>query len=293
MMKETDDMFENIDDVSTERTCCICYNETSNIRCEGCKRYATCIDCINNLRSRVHFSKLFDTPQCTRRLNEILEEYNFKDLVEDGDLMEEIESMIEGGTIGRIYKYRAEDYPTIWFKCPLCRHKNRIRLYEDKYSKEDVLRLTFRDYGRITEYQNKDSFYENVLSEFLNLFKDFRKDGPRKDITFLSIHTMYLIGAKRDMKWDLAKIKEENQELKKENEELKEQIEGLKKEVENMRMMIETMRAYKETIVMNVERYKDGIIDRFKEITRFTKKKREEFIGKVCSYDRIIEPIDI
>lgn len=245
-------------DENTEKTCCICYNQESNIQCEGCKRYTTCIDCINNLRSREHFSPLFDTPHCTRRLNEILEKYDYKDLVEDGDLTEEVEALIEGDTLGQIYRYRERDYPTILFECPLCRHKNRIRLYDSKYTKEDVLRFTFRDYGRITEYHNKDIVYENVLSEFINLLKDFRKDGPRKDITFLSIHTLYLMGAKRDLKWELAKIKEENKELK-------DELEKLKKKEGNM-----------------LERYKDIVIDKFKGILRFTKKKREEYIREVA-----------
>lgn len=256
-------------DMCENRLCCVCYNRESEIRCDGCKKYATCIDCINNLKSRQHYCPLFDFLESNKRIHEILSDNDLKELSEQAMAYYNINHLTyNDGSMNQIYIYKDEHYPVIQFQCPLCRHNNRLKLFEKKYTKEQVLRFTYRDYAKITQYENKEKIYEDVILQFINIFRDLRNDTERRENAILSIHNAHLMGTNRDLKNEIRKHKQTIEDLKSENTKLKHQISIFNKEY------VESM----------IKRLKSS----FNEIKTFTKDKRSRFLDTV---ERTIKPL--
>lgn len=260
---DIDDDNDDDNDDDDKNICSVCFGNKATIQCKKCRNYPVCTDCINNLSSRdIYYTT-----------DEYLRDHK------------------------HIYKYNPYDIHKISFDCPLCRSNNLINLTDPNLSKDDLIKLIYKeslDFGRRKNelYQCKKiisggGYYEyehdcgTHIDEYAN--PGFVVDGYIKNYTLTIEENERLKRANQLRNYRVAsqwrRINKQEREIKALNDEIK----ALKDERFKLCVENEIKTGYAEGLSLVIDKYKNHIKQSFQKLKSLTPKKRAEFIDIITN----------
>lgn len=239
-----------IDDQDDKNICSVCLFNKATIKCKKCGNYPACTNCINNLKSR---------------------DISFFSYAYQKDLT-------------HIYKYDPYDIHKVTFNCPLCRSNNYIHLNDPELSKDDLLKLIYKEsleFGRIQEELKQckkiisGGSYYDYNDEYKTHVDYYQVPGHVVD-GYVKNYSL-TIDENEQLKIDKSYYKEliniKDREIKALNDEIK----ALKSERFNLCIQNEINKGYIQGLNEVTDKYKHHIKKSFDKLKSLTPKKRDEF----------------